>query len=182
MLAKVSTFFAAIHSKLLLYIDGAIQMVASQDSKWKQPPDHTASNLQKQGSKRIVFIRHGESAWNEVFNRGFGLSFIPRIFRAMLREGTLFPTPYSIFFDTPLNVEGIDQALEIASFLEAAPGSSDATVAEVISCLRGDTAENSLIVSSNLRRALATVAIGLWRRLEKTSERIVINSMCQVCR
>jgi len=179
MLAKVSTFFAAIHSKLLLYIDGMIQMVASQDSKWSQPADHTASELPKQYSKRIVFIRHGESAWNEVFNRGFNLGFISRIVRACFREARIFASPYSYFFDTPLNVEGIDQALEIASFLEAAPGSSNPTVAEVISCLRGDTAENSLIVSSNLRRALSTVAIGLWRRLDRTGERIVINSMCQ---
>lgn len=37
----------------------------------------------------------------------------------------------------------------------------------------------SIIISSNLRRALSTVAIGLKSRLQRTGERIVIHSTCQ---
>jgi hypothetical protein len=179
LLARVSAFFAAVHAKVLLFVDGLIQMVASKDSQWRQPPDWTASNIPKMGSKRIVFIRHGESVWNEVFNRGFNLEFPIRLVRALIREISMMSTPYSILFDTPLNAEGQQQAKDLAQFLEAGVGSSDAAVADIISCLRGDTPEGSLIVSSNLRRALSTAAIGLWRRLDKTREKILIHSTCQ---
>ena len=179
MLSKISPFFAAIHAKILLYIDGMIQMVASKDSQWKQPVDWTSSKIPKIGSKRIIFIRHGESVWNEVFNRGFNLGFPMRLLKAAIREATLFASPFSIFFDTPLNHEGLQQAKDLAKFLEAGVTSDNPAVADVISVLRGDAPQDSLIVSSNLRRALATVAIGLWRRLDKTREKILIHSACQ---
>lgn len=35
-------------------------------------------------TRRIVFVRHGESQWNEVFNKGFGPSFIVRLVKAII--------------------------------------------------------------------------------------------------
>lgn len=180
MLSKVSSFFAAIHTKVLMIIDGMITLVAGKDSQWIQPPDWTsASNIQKESSKRIVFIRHGESVWNEVFNRGMNIGFIGRLVKAVVREALFMHTPYSVLFDTPLNHEGIQQAVDLATNLKNAPVSTDGFAKDTVAILRGDSTESSIIVSSNLRRALSTVAIGLWERLDKTGERILIHSACQ---
>lgn len=189
VLARINPFFMAVHSKVLLYIDGAIQLVASRDSKWKQPADYTAQRLQKDASKRLIFIRHGESVWNEVFNRGLNIGLIGRLFRALSVELSFLAQPYSVLFDTPLNKEGLQQAREVAEWLESGAVSSDPAVNEVYAILRGEPEETksgpapanvgSLIVGSNLRRALSTVAIALKKRLERTGERIVIHSAAQ---
>ncbi len=178
-----------MHVKVLLYIDGFIQLVLSRDSSWKTPPDYTAARLPREDTKRIIFVRHGESVWNEVFNRGLNIGLIGRFFRALSIELSFIATPYSVFFDTPLNKEGLQQARQIAEFLETNVTSSDPAIAEVHSILRGDPVESkqgvvpasvgSIIVSSNLRRALSTVAIGLKQRLERTNEKIIIHSACQ---
>lgn len=46
--------------------------------------------------KRVYFIRHGESTWNDVFNKGphrslqvFVLLWIPRLMLSLLREAYL---------------------------------------------------------------------------------------------
>jgi hypothetical protein len=157
-----------------------LQTLASRDTWWSAPPQ-TPSGLPPTSSKRIIFIRHGESAWNEVFNRGFNVGFLFRYARAVFLETLVYATPYSYFCDTPLNAEGIDQARGLAAFLASESHDVAPVAAAAIACLRGDVGavEKSIIVSSNLRRALSTVAIGLWRRLDRTGERIVINSMCQ---
>jgi hypothetical protein len=50
-----------------LFAVGATQMVLSQDRKWEKQPDadliKNATDLQV---KQVIFIRHGESDWNEV--------------------------------------------------------------------------------------------------------------------
>ena len=40
---------------------------------------------------RIIFVRHGESVWNYVFNRGFGLMFFVRLLRVTLHELCALP-------------------------------------------------------------------------------------------
>lgn len=125
--------------------------------------------------------RHGESDWNEVFNRGFGPSFPMRLLMAILRELRLAETPDSVFIDSGLSPLGMQQARELMTFLE---GSADPTDnAGMHALLRGDgrAQEDSVVMSSNLRRALATAAIGLQRRLHLTGERVLIVSDLQVC-
>lgn len=122
-------------------------MVLSQDRKWEKQPDadiiKDAKDIQ---TKQVIFIRHGESDWNEVylhtctsvstnysrdysneqmererenqyyhqcfffvliisykvFNRGFGPSFLVRLFNAIVREIQYLVTQDSLFFDSPL--------------------------------------------------------------------------------
>lgn len=69
--AYVGSFYndyaANIWFKIRLFTMGAAQMVLSQDRKWEKQPDpdliKDANDLQH---KQIIFIRHGESDWNEV--------------------------------------------------------------------------------------------------------------------
>lgn len=111
----------------------------------------------------------GESAWNVVFNRGFGATFPIRLLRAMVREATLLPTLDSVFFDSPLSDLGATQALELQRFIETHP------------VLRGaPEGGKSVLVASNLRRALSTSTIGFWGRLKRTpQEKIHILSSLQ---
>ena len=61
--------------------------------------------------KTIVFIRHGESDWNEMFNKGFWpIGFTYRVLRGVIRELLFFATTDSVFYDSPLSQEGVDQA------------------------------------------------------------------------
>ena len=86
-----------------------------------------------------------------------------------------------MFLDTPLNALGLSQAETLQQYLENTPLNSiqDANLRDVVACLRGDAPENSIIVSSQLRRALATTAVALKPRLERTNEKILIHSACQ---
>ncbi|CAN0440510.1 unnamed protein product, partial [Laminaria digitata] len=59
--------------------------------------------------KRVIFLRHGESEWNEVFNRGFGPMFLVRLVKAFVREVMMLSTRDSVFFDSPLSNTGIQQ-------------------------------------------------------------------------
>lgn len=58
---------ANVWFKIKLFAIGAGQMVLSQDRKWSKQDDpdliKDADDLQ---FKQIIFIRHGESDWNEV--------------------------------------------------------------------------------------------------------------------
>ncbi|KAH8048149.1 hypothetical protein JL721_12013 [Aureococcus anophagefferens] len=58
--------------KLALYGRGGAQMVVGKDKKWKKrrPDPARVDGSKDKRSKRVVFIRHGESEWNLVFNVG----------------------------------------------------------------------------------------------------------------
>jgi len=103
--------------------------------------------------KTIVFIRHGESAWNEIFNRRFDVTFPGRLFGG-LRER----------FERD------------AERRRRGEGEPDATMDCVLG-VRG----KCVIASSNLRRAVHTTVHALWCRLANggASERVVIHSALQ---
>lgn len=169
--------------KMHLYLMGGVNMVTSRDKSWKKPGDPDAIKGSEQDSRRIVFIRHGESEWNLVFNKGFGPSFIVRLVTALVKEILMLPTRDSLFFDSPLNKEGAEQAQKLQRFLEdpssgnGLPGQAGADHA----ALRGD--KPSMVVSSNLRRALATTTIAVWPRLKRKDEKIkVLTSLQEVSR
>ena len=65
---------------LLLY--GSVFLLLSKDKVSKKQIEK-AHALQKDSASvereiRLIFIRHGESVWNYVFNRGFGPGFLVR--------------------------------------------------------------------------------------------------------
>jgi hypothetical protein len=159
-------------------------MVMAKDTKGLGPkynPDPNKIINEKAVFKRIVFLRHGESDWNNVFNKGINISFIFRLLSSLKEELFLFFTSMdSKFIDSPLNEDGIEQALELRRYIEATshPECSK-TTDEVLSMLRGDSKTPSVIVSSTLRRAIATTTLALWPRIDKTDEKVVVLSSLQ---
>ncbi|CAM9107379.1 unnamed protein product [Pylaiella littoralis] len=161
---------------------GAVHMLLSKDKKFKPEVDSSQVRVDPSSRrKRIIFLRHGESEWNEVFNRGFGPSFLVRLLSAFVREVMMLSTRDSVFFDSPLSNTGIQQTQELIRFLQKAPDSfSGSEVAEAVSILRGGSSTtSSVVVTSNLRRAIATGLITLWERLRTGKERYLVHSALQ---
>ncbi len=156
--------FANVIYKEKLFLKGLTHLLFSTDKKWKRPSD--PASVAKLRSKQVVFVRHGESAWNVVFNRGFGPTFPGRALSACFDELRVLPTLDSVFADSPLSVLGCRQALELQSFVETHP------------LLRGSEGK-SVLVSSNLRRAVSTGVIGFLPRLKRSQEKIHILSSLQ---
>ena len=169
--------------KCFLFLLGLGHLILSRDRKWsksKLPDPDDIKNCADARKVRLIFIRHGESEWNEVFNKG-KIKIVPRLLRALARELGLFFTGDSIFIDSPLNEEGLSQVHVLRRFLRApAPASAPPAVRSAIAVLRGEQgAPSSVVVASNLRRAIATATIGLWDRLRRNSERVSIMTHCQ---
>jgi broad specificity phosphatase PhoE len=172
---------AQVLAKMRIFGIGLLTMVLSTDKRFKKPetdPD-VIKGVSDAATKRVIFIRHGESDWNEVFNRGFGPSFFVRLLKAVFREvGELSITPDSVFIDSALSPLGMVQARELVQFLEKDSSTTDHP--DLHALLKGDSATaDSVIFSSNLRRALATAAIGLQQRLQRTGEKCHIASCLQ---
>jgi len=76
--------------KAKLYLCGTIQFVVSSEKKGMSkgiPDPDIVLKSESTKKKRIIFIRHGESVWNEMFNKGFlppGFPF--RVGRGLVRE------------------------------------------------------------------------------------------------
>eukprot|EP00752_Nemacystus_decipiens_P016413 g14670.t1 len=160
---------------------GAVHMLLSKDKKFKPQVDSGDVQVDPNSRrKRIIFLRHGESEWNEVFNRGFGPSFLVRLVSAVVREVMMLSSRDSVFFDSPLSNTGIQQTQELIRFMQKAPDSfSGSEVAEAVSVLRGGSSQSSVVVTSNLRRAIATGLISLWERLRGGEERYLVHSALQ---
>lgn len=168
--------------KIIMYVEGILFMVLSKDSKGLGPkknpdPDKILLTGQATVVKRVIFIRHGESEWNSIFNKGLKVSSLTRLIVGLFREMLFMITMDSVFIDSQLNQEGIDQAQVLAKYLESDEAKTKKEL-EIISIIRGDI-DTSVIVSSNLRRAIATTTIALWPRISKSNEKIVILSSLQ---
>ena len=181
---KVKTFF----KKLSIIFESILFMVYSKDSKGIGPkynPDPKAvlssSSFQK---KQIIFIRHGESDWNSIFNKRIDLSFPKRLFLALYNEICFLFEIDSIFLDSPLNHEGIEQALELRRFLDSSSVKcSKGTTQETLDILRGENFISSVIVTSTLRRSISTTILSLWPRIEKSNEKVhVLSSLQEISR
>jgi hypothetical protein len=174
-----------ILKKLELFLAGIGFMIHSSDAKGVGPKKNPDSDLllkKELTSKTIVFIRHGESDWNNIFNKGLNPKALVNLIKALFEEIKMFTTVNSTFIDSPLNMEGIEQALELSRFIEAE--SEKVTKADksyrVILALAGKLPDgSSTIVSSSLRRAIATTTLGLWPRLSRTGDKIHILSSLQ---
>lgn len=85
--------------KIKLVIRGILYFIFCWDKSWKKPQDpgaifgpHLSQGLHVD-RKTIYFVRHGESTWNETFNKGshrstvvFIITFIPNLIKALLYE------------------------------------------------------------------------------------------------
>eukprot|EP00758_Cryptobia_borreli_P009432 Tbor_TRINITY_DN5479_c0_g1::TRINITY_DN5479_c0_g1_i2::g.24710::m.24710 len=162
-------------NKSCKWISGIKYMIFAKDL-----PKFTGTNYIKMDCKppkrdgsnriiRVIFVRHGQSVWNSLFNK-FGIMWPLRIIRSCVLETVhfLFHPYESLLIDSPLSVTGVKEATELSKW---------------VSNCRSDQlphdCSSSIIVCSNLRRAMATAAIGLSHRTKVTNERIVIDSALQ---
>jgi hypothetical protein len=103
-----------------------------------------------------------------------------RFATAWFEEMMMMPKMDSKFLDSPLNFEGIEQALELRKFLSEKQPQS--VIEGIVATIRGDKG-TSVVVSSCLRRAIATTTLGIWNRIEKSDEKIhILSSLQEVSR
>ncbi|CEM20141.1 unnamed protein product [Vitrella brassicaformis CCMP3155] len=150
-----------------------------------------AAEPQKVESKTMIFFRHGESQWNYCFNRGFfNLSFPFRLLSSLYYEFILGFHLDSVFVDAPLSELGIRQSCEVRDFLtKGGTPASPATGVDgwtplaldetIVPILKGTGGPPSVLVASNLRRALSTTLISFGERLSRSNEKILIHSALQ---
>jgi len=169
-------------------------LLFSKDKKWKTPQDDDADPDTYFGDdatknktierKTVIFVRHGESTWNDSFNRagrpvvGFVLYFVPNLVKAAMVEWYFWISGQdneSWFYDSPLSEKGLKQALGIRSYLNTSLEYATPKEAAMIRLLTGSgggDAKKSQLVSSNLRRAISTVLVGFQDRLAKRYEKV----------
>jgi hypothetical protein len=171
--------------KALIFTEAIVFMIFSKDNKGvgpkKNPDPDSYKSKPVKGTKRIVFLRHGESDWNNVFNKGINPRMIKSLFSSLIWEFNHYASVNSVFIDSPLNGEGIEQAVELSKFLvsQEAMLVQPERVTKILKIIRGDPGEKSIIVSSSLRRAVSTTTLGLWPRIEKSKEKIHLLSCLQ---
>lgn len=103
--------------KLDLFWKYAVYFFLSRDKSYRaEPPTGVATEVKR---KKVIFVRHGESEWNMVFNKGFGPMFIVRLLGAVVREILLIPTRDSVFIDSSLSKEGLGQVQELKDFVDS---------------------------------------------------------------
>lgn len=139
--------------KLSLCLYAVLFFNLSRDSNFQLPPDPGKSSGEVVKTKRIVFIRHGESVWNECFNRPFDMTFkITFLFRLLwniLKEIAMLADPASVFIDSPLSQEGLEQSKKLQEFVDGPEGAE----------LRRLCENGAVFTCSCLRRAAATFLI-----------------------
>lgn len=170
-----------------VWTDSLVYMVLSKDNKGlgvkyqipgsQSDPAHVAKRLDETIKKRIFFIRHGESDWNFIFNRGKNIGMLFRLLRAIVIEWTMIFKLDSPFLDSPLFEEGIQQALELRDYIETDQKGLTEKQQGMVNVLRG-TEGTSVVVSSTLRRAIATTTLALWPRIKRNDEKIALMSHC----
>ena len=167
---------SAVIYRTRLYLGGLLYLLCSNDNKGikSDVEDPGAADVQEVIQRaKMIFVRHGESTWNETFNRSKNpIFFIPRIIYSCYVDLWLLLVGKrdSWFYDSPLSVTGFEQAESLRRHLRTVQNLSDAG-----KILKGDKG-SSVIVSSNLRRALSTVLVGMGDRLERAgnNEKVLV--------
>ena len=177
---------AAALRKIQLLIDTVKYLAFCSEKKWKKTPDpalafeKTYAKPPLIEKKTIIFLRHGESSWNDTFNKGdrkllkFIQGFIPGLIKAIFYEwyfAVSGKANESWFYDAPLSDKGRLQAEGVRDFLQKPTEFMLPKEQEYTAILKGmldkKGAVNSCLVSSPLRRATATMAVGLQDRFAK---------------
>jgi hypothetical protein len=92
--------FPTMIYKTGLNLQGILYLLFCNDKSWKKPKDPSIlfdpllkSNDRRIERKSLYFVRHGESTWNDTFNKGqhrstavFVLGFIPGLIKAIMYE------------------------------------------------------------------------------------------------
>ena len=150
-----------------LYVNGAKYMFLGKDTKYKVGAvQGDAGLISEAGAKvedrTVIFIRHGESTWNETFNPvGINKLLFPfGLLYAFVTESYLLLTGRkdSWFYDSPLNMIGQEQASELRNYLAKDSQWPKATSQEAdLKLLKGtDLDTPAIVVSSTLRRAVVS--------------------------
>jgi hypothetical protein len=216
--------------KFQLFVSTIQYLILCNDKKWKALPNDPASYYDQVTSengsytggtkiqrKTVIFVRHGESTWNDTFNKGdrsvvnFILYFIPNLIYAVCCEYYFWVSGQaneSWFYDSPLSEKGKRQAMGVSAFLAQDPAYLTPKEAALVSIMRGGdqtssgsndsgaevatngtssslTASSSQLVSSNLRRAIATMAIGFQQRLDAKYDKdkiLILPSLQEISR
>ncbi|CAB9509243.1 expressed unknown protein [Seminavis robusta] len=189
----------AAQRKLTLFVNTARYLLFSKDKKWKEPEVPKYTTVHKVETKTIIFVRHGQSTWNETFNRGektklnFYMFFIPNAIKAFFMEWYFMVTGQdkeSWFYDSPLNDMGKSQAESVRKFMRTNLQFSTPKEARLIRIMLGESPDgkgpptrepSSQLVSSNLRRAISTLVIGARERLDRgyENDKVIILSQMQ---
>mmetsp|Transcript_137125 Transcript_137125/g.292897 ORF Transcript_137125/g.292897 Transcript_137125/m.292897 type:complete len:392 (-) Transcript_137125:74-1249(-) len=179
-LATALLLFFYIVPKARLAMWATCYFWLSWDKKTRKPDD-LPLNAKSPSCKRVkvIFIRHGESEWNAVFNKGSKITMPFRLVRALWSEAVMLFEQDSLFVDSPLSDIGIQQGWDLLTFIASQPAgciesgmasrpAQELEIVDLVSILRGDAGE-SMVVSSILRRAISTGLLSLSPRLLKTS-------------
>lgn len=173
--------------KFQLLIDTVKYLAFCSEKKWKKTPDPSVifekyeDNAELIEQKTIIFLRHGESSWNDTFNKGdrklikFVQGFVPGLVKAVATEwyfGVAGKANESWFYDAPLSDKGRRQAEDVQKYLQSPDELMLPKEQEYLDILKGtlDKKENTInsqLVTSPLRRATATMAVGLQDRFAK---------------
>jgi broad specificity phosphatase PhoE len=176
----------AAFQKIRMFVLSVQYLLFCNDKKWAEPkedPDSffvaaagTDTSKKTIERKTVIFLRHGESSWNDTFNKGdrttvsFIINFIPNLFKAIAIEWFFLITGEaneSWFFDSPLSDKGIQQSLSVQQFLRTNPSFATPKEQKLLRLLVGDKSVPAQLVSSNLRRAVSTMLIGFSDRLQQ---------------
>ena len=178
----------AAKRKLKLFVDTFRYLAFCKDKKWKEQEPLKYSKVIKVETKTVIFVRHGESTWNETFNKGdrskikFYLGFLPNAIKAFIIEWYFMVTGQdreSWFYDSPLSEKGKAQAEGVRKFLRTDLTYSTPKEARLIRILLGESPDgkssssreaSSQMLCSNLRRAISTIAIGVKDRMDRNYE------------
>lgn len=192
--------------KVGMYVRGLLYLLFCNDKSWKKPQDPSivVDPILKQENesadyenvverKTIYFVRHGESTWNDTFNKGshrstatFVIGFIPGLIKAVLFEIYLILSGKidSWFYDSPTSILGLKQVEELHKFLTGDFDGNDKVGHHVAVLMAKADAPRSKLVSSSLRRAVCTVAGGFQDRLNRrpTEKVLVMPSLQEISR
>jgi len=192
--------------KIGLFLRGTMYLLFCNDKSWKKPQDPSIvvnPILQQENEsidyenvierKTIYFVRHGESTWNDTFNKGshrsqaiFVIGFIPGLIKSLLFELYIILSGKmdSWFYDSPTSTLGLNQVEDLSKFLTKNFDDSDAVAQHVAVLMAKPDAPPSKLVSSSLRRAVSTVAGGFKDRLKRRPQEkvLVLPSLQEVSR
>lgn len=176
ILAKIYPSFCNIQIKLYLVLCSIAGNIAQVFTKVASKENYIveSNHLKKKSVKTIIFIRHGRSFWNYMIN-DIDITTPIRIWKCLFKEIQYIPSEKSILFDSPLNQDGIQQAIDQSNKIKDYIPGDNQFINDVVSVLQGNNTSSSIIISSTLRRALETVSIALWSRIDKSNERIRMN-------
>lgn len=149
--------------------------IFSKDKKWKKTSasDTLSSDFKLKDQKTIIFLRHGESSWNDTFNKGshrsafnFALYFIPNLIYALFMEWFFFVTGQaseSWFYDAPLSSLGLSQAKGVQEYLATTKAEFLPPQERKLFEILKNSLQSSkrILVTSPLRRAISTILTGL---------------------